>query len=175
MSTQERHRATVGVFGIPLRRKNYRIEGLWSKRADGLGINAVGGRVDPEDSKAKRTFQEVLQREFLEETGCEVEVGKLIGVYPNADLSDVAILFDVRIVSGEPVPTAEAVEHLWMTPEEVVVAAKRYDEGHHENGLVSGVGNRQWKMARDFFLLRFGPGMTEAYRIPGELSAPSKM
>ncbi len=75
-----------------------------------------------------------------------------MGVFPIANLSDVAILLNVRIVSGAPKPSDEATEHIWMDPYDIVKAADRYDDGDRANGLLSGKGKRQWKMAKAFFL-----------------------
>ena len=146
----EKHRATIGVFGIP---QNEEGRGLWAKRGDGKGINAIGGTVDPEDAQSTRTLIDVLKREFREEAGVEIEVveERPLGVFPIANLQDVAILFNVRIVSGEPKPTAESAEFLWMSPGQVIAAADLYDAGIKANGLLSGKGKRQWQMARAFF------------------------
>jgi len=38
-----------------------------------------------------------------------------------------------------------------MDPSKIAEAAKRYDEGDKANGLLSGRGKRQWKMAKAFF------------------------
>lgn len=145
----ERHRATIGVFGIPV----VNGKGLWSKRADGKGINAIGGAVDPADAADHRKLVDVLRREFLEEAGLEIEITdeRPLGVFPTADLGDMAILFAVTIVSEKPTPSAEAVEHLWMTSDELAESARTYDAGDHANGLVSGVGKRQWQMAQAAF------------------------
>jgi 8-oxo-dGTP pyrophosphatase MutT (NUDIX family) len=147
---EAKHKATIGVFGIPQDKEG---KGLWSKRADGKGINAIGGTVDPEDSQNTRTLIEVLKREFKEEANVEIEVveERPLGVFPIANLQDVAILFNVRIVSGEPTPSSEVTEHFWMDPSQIAEVAKRYDEGDKANGLLSGKGKRQWKMAKAFF------------------------
>jgi len=147
---KRKHKVTVGVFGIP---QNSEGKGLWSKRTDGKGINAIGGTIDPEDAKNSRKLFEVLKREFREEAGVEIELveERPLGVFPTANLQDIAILFNVRIVSGEPAPSPEVLEHIWMDPFQVVRAAKRYDKGDIANGLVSGRGKRQWQMAKAFF------------------------
>ena len=146
----EKHRATIGVFGIP---EDEDGRGLWSVRADGKGINAIGGMVDPEDVVKGLSLQDVLVREFQEETGTKIKVidKRPLGVFPNADLSDLAILFKVKIVSGELELTDETLGYVWMDPLEVKEAAERYDAGDHAGGLLSGTGKRQWKMAKAFF------------------------
>lgn len=107
----EKHKATLGVFGIPPDNEG---RGLLSKRADGKGINVIGGQVDPEDIVKNLSLTDILKREFLEEAGVEIVVteDRPLGVFPNAGLQDIAILFPVKIVSGEPKLSSEAVEHL---------------------------------------------------------------
>ena len=146
----ERHKATIGVFGIPA---DGQCRGLWSRRRDGKGINAIGGAVDPQDAANQLSLADVLKREFREETGLEIEVveERPLGVFPRADLGDLAILFPVEVVGGELTLTSEATEHLWLTKEMIYDRAKAYDAGDHENGLLGGVGKRQWKMAMAFF------------------------
>lgn len=147
---EEKHKATIGVFGIPQDKQG---RGLWSKRSDGKGINAIGGTVDPEDAANTKTLFEVLKREFREEASVEIELveDRPLGVFPIANLQDVAILFNVRVISWEPTPSPEATEYIWMDPSQIAEAAKRYDEGDKANGLLSGKGKRQWKMAKAFF------------------------
>jgi 8-oxo-dGTP pyrophosphatase MutT (NUDIX family) len=147
----EKHKATIGVFGIPQDREG---RGLWSKRSDGKGINAIGGTIDTEDAQNARTLLEILKREFKEEANVEIELveDRPLGVFLMANLQDIAILFNVRIISGEPAPTSEATEQIWMDPSQIAEAAKRYDEGDKANGLLSGTGKRQWKMAKAFFV-----------------------
>ena len=146
----EKHRATIGVFGIPEDREG---RGLWAKRADGKGINAIGGTVDPEDAQNMRTLIEILKREFKEEAGLVIEVvERPLGVFPTVNLQDVAILFNVYLMGPqEPKSSSESTEYFWMDPSQIAEAAKRYDEGDKANGLLSGKGKRQWQMARAFF------------------------
>ena len=147
---EEKHRTTIGVFGIPQDKEG---RGLWSKRADGKGINAIGGTVDPEDAKNAKSLFEILKDESREEAHIEIELveDRPLGVFPMAKLQDTAVLYNVCIVSGEPTPSPEATEHIWMDPSQIAEAAKRYDEGDKANGLLSGKGKRQWKMAKAFF------------------------
>jgi len=146
-----RHKATIGVFGIP---QDENGRGLWSRRVDGKGINAIGGRIDPQDSEAKKNLFEILQREFLEEAGVEIELveERPVGVFFTTTLGDIAILLNIRIVSGDPKPTDEAVKHIWLNPDDIAQAAQRYDNGDTADGLLSGKGKRQWRMAKAFFL-----------------------
>jgi len=147
----ERHKATIGVFGIP---QNKEGKGLWSQRADGKGINAIGGQVDPEDANNRKTLFETLQREFQEEANVKIRLveERPIGVFPTPNLQDFAILLNVEMIAGEPQPSGEVIQHVWMGPEEIIRATKKYDKGDIANGLLGGTGNRQWQMAKAFFL-----------------------
>ena len=54
-------------------------------------------------------------REVKEETGLDVEVVRLTGVYGRADgRADIVFTFECRVVSGEPGPTEEADFHEWF-------------------------------------------------------------
>lgn len=152
----ERHTATIGVFSIPEDKEG---RGLWSKRADGKGINAIGGQVDPNDITNGLSLIDILKREFREEAAVEIIVteDRPLGVFPNANISDIAILYPVKIISGTPEPSNEATEHLWMDPYQIRWRAEMYDYGDHASGLLSGVGKRQWNMAKTFFLNSFNP------------------
>ena len=173
MEEMKRHRMTVGVFGIPADDQG---RGLWSKRRDKRGLNAIGGAVDPQDAVNGLTLSQVLKREFLEETGLEIEVGKRpLGVFSTVNLGDLAVLFPVEIVGGKLQLTAEATEHLWLTKREIYHRAKLYDEGDHENGLLSGVGKRQWRMAMAFFYWLNFPDLKMDYLVendPNEWGPP---
>ncbi len=90
--------------------------GLWQ---------TVGGSIEPDESP-----QQAALREAREETGVVVELESLRGVaggaafrlrYPNEDeVSYVSIVFDARIVQGEPVADQdETSEVAWFTPEEL--------------------------------------------------------
>jgi 8-oxo-dGTP pyrophosphatase MutT (NUDIX family) len=57
-----------------------------------------------------------LRREVLEETGVEIDAGRLTGVYKNVNLGVVALVFRATVVGGRPTPTAEAVAVEWWTP-----------------------------------------------------------
>lgn len=62
-----------------------------------------------------------LRREILEESGCEVEVGRLIGVYSNTGAPEkVMLTFLCAHRSGEPTPSAETSEAGWFTEDEAL-------------------------------------------------------
>src|SRR5256885_16834937 len=54
------------------------------------------------------TFDEGLCREVAEETGVQVEIGQLTGVYKNIKRGIVALVFRCRPVAGEAISTAES-------------------------------------------------------------------
>jgi 8-oxo-dGTP diphosphatase len=75
-----------------------------------------GGYVDDEEEPATSAA-----RECLEETGCQVQVDDLIGVFHVVaeEGALVVLAFCGRLIAGEPAPTAEAPELAWYRPEEI--------------------------------------------------------
>ena len=60
-----------------------------------------------------------LRREILEESGCTVTVGRLVGVYSNTGAPEkVMFTFLCAHQSGEPAPSAETSAAGWFTPDE---------------------------------------------------------
>jgi len=109
MATTPKH--SVSVAGIVVREDD-RI--LVIKRDDSGHWEAPGGILELDES-----FESGVQREVLEETGLEVAVERLTGVYKNLTHGIVALVYRCRPVSGEPHATEEAREIRWMTKEEV--------------------------------------------------------
>jgi len=74
-----------------------------------------GGKIE-----AGEPPQAALAREVREELGCDVQVGRIADVvfhdYPAFDLY--MLVYDCRIVSGEPAPVAVA-EIAWVEPEQL--------------------------------------------------------
>jgi 8-oxo-dGTP diphosphatase len=60
-----------------------------------------------------------LVREVSEETGLQVLPISLSGVYKNMKKGIVALVFRCRVVSGQSLPTEEAAEVRFLTPDEV--------------------------------------------------------
>jgi 8-oxo-dGTP pyrophosphatase MutT (NUDIX family) len=85
-----------------------------------------GGAIDPGETPAQ-----AAAREMLEETGYEVEIDALLGVfggtpehrieYPNGDVVDyMMVTMKGHIVGGEPSPDPEEISELaWMTLDEL--------------------------------------------------------
>lgn len=65
------------------------------------------------------TIHAGLVREVREETGLEVELEALSGVYKNMRRGIVALVFRCRIIGGEPHPTHEAEQVSWLSPDDV--------------------------------------------------------
>lgn len=65
------------------------------------------------------TIEEGLTREVHEETGLDVEIDRLTGVYKNMNRGIVALVFRCNVVNGTPHSTVEASEVAWLTPDAV--------------------------------------------------------
>ena len=78
-----------------------------SKRRDNGRWEPPGGVLELDE-----TIEDGLRREVREETGAEVEVGPLTGVYKNMSRSIVALVFSCSVSSppGRTSPEAAAVE-----------------------------------------------------------------
>jgi 8-oxo-dGTP diphosphatase len=109
MGTTPKH--SVSVAGIVVR-DDGRV--LVIRRDDNGHWEAPGGVLELDES-----FEAGVRREVLEETGLEVAVERLTGVYKNLTHGIVALVYRCRPVGGEPHATEEAREIHWMTKEEV--------------------------------------------------------
>jgi 8-oxo-dGTP diphosphatase len=65
------------------------------------------------------TFDEGVCREVAEETGVQVEVERLTGVYKNLERGIVALVFRCRPAGGDAIATDESRRVAWFTPDEV--------------------------------------------------------
>jgi ADP-ribose pyrophosphatase YjhB (NUDIX family) len=65
------------------------------------------------------TFDQGVRREVLEETGIEVQVERLTGVYKNMPRGIVSLVFRCAPVGGQPTPTDEALSVRWLSIEEI--------------------------------------------------------
>jgi 8-oxo-dGTP diphosphatase len=59
-----------------------------------------------------------LKREVLEETGVTVEVGSLVGIYPNLQARILNLDFLCRAVAGSPTPGTESIRVEWVDRQE---------------------------------------------------------
>jgi ADP-ribose pyrophosphatase YjhB (NUDIX family) len=65
------------------------------------------------------TVSEGAIRETLEETGLLVEPGDLLGIYSRLEAAVVTLVFEARIVGGEPRETPEALEVRAFAPDAI--------------------------------------------------------
>ena len=73
------------------------------------------------------TIEDGLRREVREETGLEVDVECLTGVYKNMELGVVALVFRCRPSDGDPAPTREAAAVEWLEAADI---ERRMDEAY---------------------------------------------
>ncbi len=98
----------IGVFALILDDQG-RI--LLGRRRDIDWWNLPGGGMEKGE-----TVDEALYREVLEETGLEVEVERLVGVYSKPQKQEVVLTFRCRIIGGTLQPTEEIRESRFFLP-----------------------------------------------------------
>lgn len=89
---------------------------------DGSGENVLlikrrdNGRWEPPGGvlELEETIEDGLRREVREETGAEIEVGPLTGVYKNMPRAIVALVFRCELVRAPLRESAEASEVSWV-------------------------------------------------------------
>jgi 8-oxo-dGTP diphosphatase len=84
------------------------------QRMDNARWEPPGGVLERDE-----TFEAGVAREIHEETGVQVEVDRLTGVYKNMARGIVALVYRCRPVAGAAHPTDEARRTAWLTTEEV--------------------------------------------------------
>lgn len=82
---------------------------LLIKRRDNGSWEPPGGVLELDE-----TIEDGLRREVREETGAEIEVGPLTGVYKNMTIGIVALVFAARALSKPQRESAEAFEVRWI-------------------------------------------------------------
>ncbi|HUQ42990.1 MAG TPA: NUDIX hydrolase [Candidatus Limnocylindria bacterium] len=65
------------------------------------------------------TATEGAVRETLEETGLVVAPGSIVGLYARLEAAVIVVVYEARIVGGEPRPSPEALEVQAFTPDEI--------------------------------------------------------
>lgn len=63
------------------------------------------------------TVEQAIQREVLEETGLEIVVDQLVGVYSKPQKREIVLTFRCRITGGALTPTEESRQCLFFDPQ----------------------------------------------------------
>ncbi len=108
---EETPKHSVSVAGAVVR-EDGRV--LAIQRRDNAKWEPPGGVLELEES-----IEDGLRREILEETGLEVEVDRLTGVYKNLDRGIIALFFRCHPGSGSPSQTREASDVRWVDSTEI--------------------------------------------------------
>ncbi len=99
----------IGVFALIFDDQD-RI--LLGHRRDIDWWNLPGGGME-----AGETVDEALRREVREETGLEVEVEQLVGVYSKPQKQEVVLTFRCQVIGGMLRPTEEIRESCYFAPD----------------------------------------------------------
>lgn len=101
----------IGVFGI-IRDEQNRV--LLCLRTDYDMWNLPGGGLEKGESPWDGTIREVK-----EETGFDVEIVKLSGVYSKPDKDEIILNFECKIIGGEATLNDEAKDIKWFAFDEI--------------------------------------------------------
>ena len=107
----EGNRHSVSVAGVILDDAG---RALLIQRRDNGHWEAPGGVLELDED-----IRTGLKREILEETGLQVHVGDLTGIYKNMKRGIIALVFRCHVAGGNIQETSEAQDIRWMTAEEV--------------------------------------------------------
>jgi ADP-ribose pyrophosphatase YjhB (NUDIX family) len=104
-------RHSVSVSGVVVRAD---AAILAVQRRDNGHWEPPGGVLEYEE-----TFEDGVRREVLEETGVEIDVERLTGVYKNITKSVVALVFRCRPLTDAVSETEESMRVAWLTIDDV--------------------------------------------------------
>ncbi|QKW09073.1 NUDIX domain-containing protein [Streptomyces sp. NA04227] len=116
MSSAAQHPRSTPLHSVSVAGAVVRDDGrlLAIRRADNGSWELPGGVLEldewPEDG---------VRREVREETGLDVEVGELTGVYKNVPRGILALVFRCKRVGGAERTSSESTAVEWLTPEQV--------------------------------------------------------
>jgi len=102
---------TLGAFAI-IFDENGSV--LLSHRCDMDGWNLPGGMVE-----SREMPDEAVVREVREETGLEVVVERLVGIYGKGDRDEINFSFVCRVVGGQLTLTDEADQHRFFAVDQL--------------------------------------------------------
>lgn len=74
------------------------------------------------------TLESAAEREVLEETGLQVQVRQLVSVYSETDNPVVLVVYEARVISGNPEPGAEMSEVAVFRPTQLPPLAFDHDQ-----------------------------------------------
>ncbi|WP_370413283.1 NUDIX hydrolase [Streptomyces fradiae] len=116
MSNSARETTSTPLHSVSVAGAVVREDGrlLAIRRADNGTWELPGGVLELTESP-----EEGVIREVLEETGVQVEVDELTGVYKNTTRGIVALVFRCKPAGGTEQTSAESTAVEWLTPEEI--------------------------------------------------------
>jgi len=98
----------IGVYAVIFEQERV----LLAHRRDIDWWNLPGGGMEPDE-----TVEEAMRREVREETGLDVAVERLIGVYSKPQKQEVVLTFRCSVVGGTLSATEESRECRFFTPD----------------------------------------------------------
>jgi 8-oxo-dGTP diphosphatase len=112
-SSHDRHASGSACFRIAVSALIFN-EGkvLLAHRRDIDWWNLPGGGMEEGE-----TVEESLRREVFEETGLEVEIGQLVGIYSKPQKQEVVLAFRCQVTNGSPRETEETRECRYFAPD----------------------------------------------------------
>ena len=107
-------RHSVSVAAVVVDEQN---RALVIQRRDNGAWQLPGGVLE-----LNETIEDGVRREVREETGAEIRIDRLTGIYKNMTAGVVALVFRAFLTGGVHTPTDEAAAVEWWTTEQVTTA-----------------------------------------------------
>jgi 8-oxo-dGTP diphosphatase len=105
------YRHSVSVAAVVVDEQN---RALVIQRRDNGAWQLPGGVLELDE-----TIEDGVRREVREETGADIHIIRLTGIYKNMSAGVVALVFRARLIGGVLTPTDEASTVEWWTTEQV--------------------------------------------------------